>query len=99
MVRGEPGNQGRWSVEVVAALRGEKTGVGPGQGCWEVSGVSSGGRRSRWGSQASSSGLLRQHPANSPVRTTRVFMGVLNPEPCVHENLCLEKGRDSPWNM
>lgn len=43
--------------------------------------------------------VLRQHPANSSVRTTRVFMGVLNPEPCVHENSCLEKGRDSPWNM
>ena len=42
--------------------------------------MSLGGRRSRWGSQASSSGLLWQHPANSPVRTTRVFMGVLNPE-------------------
>ena len=44
---GEPENQGRWSVEVVAALRGEKTGVGPGQGWREVRGVSSGGRRSR----------------------------------------------------
>ena len=55
-------------------------GVGPGQEWWEVRGVSSGGRRSRWGSQASSSELLWQHPANSPVQTTRVFMGILNPE-------------------
>ena len=54
--------------------------VGPGQVCWEVKGVSSGGRRSRWGSHASSSGLLWQYPANSPVRTTRLFMGVLKPE-------------------
>ena len=55
-------------------------GVGPGQGWREVRGVSSEGRRNRWGSQASSSGLLRQHPANGPVRTTRAFIGVLNPE-------------------
>ena len=80
MVWGEPENQETWSLEVVASLRGEETGVGPGQGWWEVRAVSSGGRRSRWGSQVSSSGLLQQHPANSPVRTTRAFMGVLNPE-------------------
>lgn len=43
-------------------------------------GVSSVGRRSRWGPQASSSGFLWQHPDNSPVWTTRVFMGVLNPD-------------------
>ena len=49
-------------------------GVGPGQGWREVRTVSSGGRRSRWDPQASSSGLLQQHPANSPVQTTRAFM-------------------------
>ena len=80
MVWREPENQETWSLEVVASLRGEEMGVGPGQGWREVRGVSSEGRRNRWGSQASSSGLLWQHPANGPVRTTRAFIGVLNPE-------------------
>ena len=73
MVWGEPENQETWSLEVVASLRGEEMGVGPGQGWREVRTVSSGGRRSRWDPQASSSGLLQQHPANSPVQTTRAF--------------------------
>ena len=67
------------------------------QGWLEVRGVSSGGRRSRWSSQASSSGLLRQHPTISPVRTTTVFLGVLNAETQssddVHENWFLQEGR------
>lgn len=53
--------------------------VGPVQGCWEVRGVSSGERRSRWGSQASSSGRLQQLPATRPVQTSRLFMAVLKP--------------------
>ena len=67
------------------------------QSWWEVRGVSSGGRRSRWSSQASSSGLLRQHPTISPVQTTMVFLGVLNAETQssddVHENWFLQEGR------
>ena len=60
--------------------------VGPGQRRWEVRGVSSGGRRSRWGFQGSSPGLLWQQAVNIREWTTRAVMRV-------EENWYLEKGR------
>ena len=60
--------------------------VGPGQRRWEVRGVSSGGRRSRWGFQGSSPGLLWQQAVNIREWTTRAVMRV-------QENWYLEKGR------
>ena len=82
--------------EGLATLRGEKMEVGPGQGWWEVRGVSSGGRRSRWGSQGSSPGLLQQNPSQHPSSDKQGVHGGLEPRDRavkhVQENWCLEKG-------
>ena len=94
---GRARKSGKVECEGLATLRGEKMEVGPGQGWWEVRRVSSGGRRSRWGSQGSSPGLLRQNPSQQPSADNQGVHGSLEPRDRavmhVQENWCLEKGR------